>query len=291
MRDYLVVTDLVARAGNGEKQAWDALVERYSPLIWSICRRHRLGDADAHAVGLRVWRQLVPQLDEVPDPGVLADWLAAAARRECGNVQSAAGALQISGEIADAGRPPSHQAEAAEHEWPMAERHAALREAFSRLSPCCQQLLTLLIDGPSVPDTEISARLGIPAGNIEAARHRCLDKLRRDPAIEALTSAGTMPFMVHLGGLSHVRQSRYQDSPWTPFGQVAGRCVAGFDLRHSSGGLWLGHGRGNRRSRETIVAVEPPARSESAVGGGAGRGADGVVSRPGLFGRLGAAAS
>ena len=42
-----VVTDLVACAGNGEKQAWDALVERYSPLIWSICRRHRLGDADA----------------------------------------------------------------------------------------------------------------------------------------------------------------------------------------------------------------------------------------------------
>jgi len=75
----------------------------------------------------------------------------------------------------------------------MAERHATLREAFSRLSPCCQQLLTLLIDGPSVPNTEISARLGIPAGSIEAARHRCLDKLRRDPAIAALTSAGTMP--------------------------------------------------------------------------------------------------
>ena len=31
------VTDLVARAANGEKRAWDALVERYSPLIWSIC--------------------------------------------------------------------------------------------------------------------------------------------------------------------------------------------------------------------------------------------------------------
>jgi len=34
MRDYLLVTDLVAGAGNGEKQAWDELVERYSPLIW-----------------------------------------------------------------------------------------------------------------------------------------------------------------------------------------------------------------------------------------------------------------
>jgi RNA polymerase sigma factor (sigma-70 family) len=193
MRDYLLVTDLVARAGSGEKQAWDALVERYSPLIWSICRRHRLDDSNTYAVGLRVWRQLVHQLDEVPDPGALAGWLAAAAWRECGNVRSAAGALQISGELADTERRPSHQTGTAEHEWLMAERHATLREAFSRLSPCCQQLLTLLIDEPPLPDTEISARLGIPVGSIGAARHRCLDKLRRDPAMAALTSAGTVP--------------------------------------------------------------------------------------------------
>ena len=31
MRDYLLVTDLAARAGKGDKRAWDALVERYSP--------------------------------------------------------------------------------------------------------------------------------------------------------------------------------------------------------------------------------------------------------------------
>ena len=30
------VTDLVTRAGSGDKQAWDALVERYAPLIWSM---------------------------------------------------------------------------------------------------------------------------------------------------------------------------------------------------------------------------------------------------------------
>ncbi len=40
MRDDPVVTNLVARARNGDRQAWDALVERYAPLTWSICRRH-----------------------------------------------------------------------------------------------------------------------------------------------------------------------------------------------------------------------------------------------------------
>jgi DNA-directed RNA polymerase specialized sigma24 family protein len=72
----------------------------------------------------------------------------------------------------------------------MAERHATLREAFSRLSPCCQRLLTLLIDESPIPDAEISARLGIPVGNIGPSRGRCLDKLRRYPAIAALINAG-----------------------------------------------------------------------------------------------------
>jgi RNA polymerase sigma factor (sigma-70 family) len=193
MHDYLVVTDLVARAGNGEKQAWDALVERYSPLIWSICRRHRLGDADARAVGQGIWRQLACQLDDVRDPGALAGWLAAAAWRECGNARSAARGVQIAGEVAGAGRQPGPQVRTAEQERLMADRHATLREAFSRLCPCCQRLLTLLIDEPLLPDAELSARLGIPAGGVGPARSRCLEKLRRDPAIAALTSSGTVP--------------------------------------------------------------------------------------------------
>ena len=63
-----LVRDLVGRARNGDKQAWDALVERYAPLIWSICRRHRLGHADADDVGQSVWLRLVDQLDRVREP-------------------------------------------------------------------------------------------------------------------------------------------------------------------------------------------------------------------------------
>src|SRR5438045_938240 len=39
-RDSPLVTDLVTRAKTGDKRAWDALVERYAPLIWSICVRY-----------------------------------------------------------------------------------------------------------------------------------------------------------------------------------------------------------------------------------------------------------
>ena len=70
-----------------------------------------------------------------------------------------------------------------------AERHVTLREAFTRLPPCCQQLITLLTADPPLPDGQISAKLGIPAGSIGPRRSRCLDKLRRDPAIAALLDA------------------------------------------------------------------------------------------------------
>jgi len=48
----------------------------------------------------------------------------------------------------------------------------------------------MLISDPPVPYAEISARLGIPVGSIGPTRRRCLDKLRRDPAIAALMSNG-----------------------------------------------------------------------------------------------------
>ena len=60
IRGERTVTDLVTRAGSGDEQAWDALVERYAPLIWSICRRYRLSGADAADAGQGVWLQLVP---------------------------------------------------------------------------------------------------------------------------------------------------------------------------------------------------------------------------------------
>ena len=65
-RDDPVVTDLVARARTGDRQAWDALVKRYAPLIWSICRRHDLADADAEDASQNVWLKLVGQLAPYP---------------------------------------------------------------------------------------------------------------------------------------------------------------------------------------------------------------------------------
>ena len=191
VRDDSVVTDLVTRAGNGDRQAWDALVERYAPLIWSICRRHRLADADAEDVGQSVWLQLVDQLDHVRDPAALPGWLATVTRRECLRALRAVRVPLAARYVMDAETIPDEQAEVAEQELLAAERHAALSEAFRDLPPSGRRLILMLIQDPPVPYTEISARLGIPVGSIGPTRSRYLAKLRRHPAIAALINADT----------------------------------------------------------------------------------------------------
>jgi RNA polymerase sigma factor (sigma-70 family) len=176
----------VTRARKGDKQAWEALVERYATLIWSICRRHRLGDADAEDVGQRVWLQLAGHLNRIRDPAALPGWLATTTRRECLRVLRPARTPLADGQLLDAETIPDEQASTAEQELLAAERHAALREAFRDLPPSGRRLILLLLEDPPVPYAEISARLGIPVGSIGPTRRRCLDKLRRHPAIASL---------------------------------------------------------------------------------------------------------
>jgi RNA polymerase sigma factor (sigma-70 family) len=185
MRDNPVVA-LVIRARTGDERAWDALVERYAPLIWSLCRRYRLDAAEADDVGRSVWLQLADHLGKISDPAALPGWLTTTTRRECKRVLITAQAPQAARPTLDAQSVLDDQAKTFEQALLVAERHAALREAFTHLPPCCQQLIALLIEDPPVPYAEISARLGIPVGSIGPNRRRCLDKLRHRPAIAAL---------------------------------------------------------------------------------------------------------
>ena len=62
MRDAPSVVALVARAAGSDEDAWQELVDRYAPLVWSICVRYQLSSADIEDVGQTVWRGLVEQL-------------------------------------------------------------------------------------------------------------------------------------------------------------------------------------------------------------------------------------
>jgi RNA polymerase sigma factor (sigma-70 family) len=181
---------LVMRARNGDEHAWAALVERYAPLIWSICRKYRLDNSDAADAGQNVWLHLVDQLDKLRDPAALPGWLVTATRQECGRISRSTQVKHTTRYTPDVASVPDDQPSAAE-QLLVAERHAALRQALAHLPPCCQQLLTLLAEDPPVRYAEISTEMGIPAGSIGPTRRRCLDKLRRQPAIAELIDTET----------------------------------------------------------------------------------------------------
>jgi RNA polymerase sigma factor (sigma-70 family) len=182
--------DLVTRAADGDQRAWDALVDRYAPLVWSICREHSLSDAHTHNIGQAIWLQLMSQFGNLREPAALAGWLATTTRRECRKVRHATRELQAGGHALNAETIPDQQTGLAEHELRAAERDAVLREAFTRLPPCCQRLIAMLTEDPPMPYAQISATLDIPVGSIGSSRSRCLNKLRRDPALAALINPG-----------------------------------------------------------------------------------------------------
>ena len=192
-RDNRGAADLVGRARAGNMQAWDALVERYAPLIWSICRKYRLGPADAEDVGQSVWLRLVAQLDKIREPAALPGWLATTTRRECVRVVHAAHGPHAVFYSLDAEIIPDGQADPAEQDLLEAERHAALREAVTQLPPECQRLVAMLTADPPLPYAEISASLAMPIGSIGPTRGRCLDRMRGHPAIATLINAPSYP--------------------------------------------------------------------------------------------------
>jgi RNA polymerase sigma factor (sigma-70 family) len=192
MRDDLSVAALVARARDGDQQAWNGIVDRYAPLIWAICRRYQLGRPDADDVAQSVWLKLVDQLAMIRDPAALPGWIATTTRRECGRLVSTARRREVLGYAQDVAEAPGAHPGAAETEILAAERNAALREGFRQLPRRCQELIGLLIADPPVPYAEISDKLGIPVGSIGPTRARCLQQLRRCPPVAAMISAGTV---------------------------------------------------------------------------------------------------
>jgi RNA polymerase sigma factor (sigma-70 family) len=173
------------RAAAGDRRAWDEIVERYAPMVWSICTKFRLSDRDLEDVGQNVWLLLTEQLGKLPEAaapfGSLAEWLAATTRRECLRIVSSARGPQ-----------PDEAADdtVIGEEIMMAERNAALRAALAELPPPCQPLMGMLVSDPPYSNAEISTALGIPVESIGPRRARCLEQIRESSVLRGLAEVG-----------------------------------------------------------------------------------------------------
>lgn len=181
-RDDPAAVALVAHAAAGDKVAWEAIVDRYAPLVWSICTRYQLSTSDRQDAAQQVWILLCGQLDRLREPAALPGWLATATRREC--LRMVAAARESRQRESEPGEEPLLDDDAwIDEEIICAERNAALAEALAGLPESCQQLLSMLLADPPLSYAEISARLNIPVGSIGPLRARCLERLRKSHAL------------------------------------------------------------------------------------------------------------
>jgi len=175
---------LVRAAAAGDQAAWDALVKRFSGLVWSIARAHRLGSADAADVCQTAWLRLVENLGRIRDPDRVGAWLATTTRNECLRVIRRSGRQVPTDLDADldleAEGPSAAPVDAG---LLIGERDAELWRAFSTISERCQVLLRLLIADPPPSYEDIGTLLDMPVGSIGPTRARCLGHLRRKAGI------------------------------------------------------------------------------------------------------------
>lgn len=174
-RDDKALRQVVAQAQRGDQQAWTALVGRYSGLVWSVARAHRLGEADAADVSQATWVKLYEHLGDINEPAALGGWLATTARRECLQVLRRAERTIPSADMPDA----VDDGPGLDAELLRSERDAELWRAFAGLGSRDRALLRLLAADPPASYEEIGAALDMPIGSIGPTRGRALARLAR----------------------------------------------------------------------------------------------------------------
>jgi RNA polymerase sigma factor (sigma-70 family) len=180
------VTDeeLLAACVRGEHAAWDALVDRYAALIYSIPLKYGLSDADAADVFQGVCITLLEKLGTIREARTLPAWIMTTTTRQCWALlrqrrrelarSAGSDALELETDPIDPEPLPDEAVLAV-------ERQHLLRAAIDQLAPNCQRLVEALFSDSTHPMSyqELADGLGVPLNSLGPTRSRCLAKLRR----------------------------------------------------------------------------------------------------------------
>lgn len=171
-------------AADGDRSAWDALVDRFGQMVWSTARSFRLDDATAKDVSQTVWLKLIENVDRIKDPERLPGWLATTCRREALRVVKRGEriiATEFEYDVED-------DAPSFEELLIGDEQNRMVVKAFHTLDDVCRELLRLMTVEPALSYEEISEVTGRPIGSLGPTRSRCLAKLKS--AISRISGGG-----------------------------------------------------------------------------------------------------
>lgn len=175
-------SSLVAACRNGDEEAWNALLDKYKNLIFSIPINYRLSQTDARDIFQAVCLDLLKELPRLRNPQALPKWLIQTTARKCWRWKRQAERHSLlegaDAEALEVEAPPQDTPEAMLHE---AQLDQLLRGAVAGLSPRCKRMIEMLFyESPARPYSEVAAMLGVATGSIGFLRLRCLQRLRRE---------------------------------------------------------------------------------------------------------------
>ena len=165
------IQSLVDRALSGSDADWFTLVDRFSPMIWSICRASGLSQSDGEDVAQVVFTKLVIHLQGIRNAVALPKWVMITTKREAWRTKVLSRRL-VQGS--------DHQLESDDFDEALEQRELEkqeVREALLRVNPRCRELLVALFGDQDVTYDQAADRLGLKPNSIGATRKRCLESL------------------------------------------------------------------------------------------------------------------
>ncbi len=163
---------LVVRCQLGERESFDALIDRWHGPLWTYARRVTGADDAAHDVVQDVWLRVLRGLPGLRDPLRLRPWLFGIARR----------VLMDRLRAQYAAPPPSEvDPEALPTEGPAGELEAdaaALQTGLDCLPVVEREVLTLFYLH-ELSLAEVAELLAVPVGTVKSRLHRARRMLRR----------------------------------------------------------------------------------------------------------------
>lgn len=178
---------LVARAREGDRDAFAALVHRHLRVAHAVARGVVRNPADADDLVQEAFLEALVKLDSCRDPARFAGWLLAIVRNRGHNRRRwlrRREALPLDEDSPVAG--PHDPARDAER----AELRDRLLDGLGRL-PESQRQVVLLHDLDGRPHAEVAASLGISEGASRVLLHRARARLRRFFAPDPLPKEDT----------------------------------------------------------------------------------------------------
>lgn len=176
---------LFERARGGASGALPELIRRCEPLVRSAAHRHLGRMVDVDDVVQEVWLALIRHLDRISSADALGGWLwVVATHAAIRQGKNAARLCLRGGEVSvEATASWADDDASARLE---AHGRQGVRDALDRLKPDDRRLLQLLFASERPSYQAISHATQRPIGSIGPTRQRLLNRLRGDPAIQAL---------------------------------------------------------------------------------------------------------